>query len=102
MGVHSCWGRDQGTQTREQAYRLLATGGSGGFSGDGQALNTGLVFPSTVRLDEGGPSGDAQLLLWVLGGYGEGLPEERARVMHLIFSCNGARKLPFALLMPSP
>lgn len=100
-GVHSCWGRDQGTQTREQAHQLLATRGSGGFNGDGQVLNTGLVFPLTGRVDEGGPSDYAQPLLWVLGGHGEGLPEERARVKHLVSSCNGVRKLPFALLMPS-
>lgn len=101
-GVHSCWGRDQGTRTREQAHQLLATRGSGGFNGDEQALNMGLVLPPTVRMDEGRPSGCAQLLLWVLWGHGEGLQEEKARVKHLIFSCNGARKLPFALLMPSP
>lgn len=36
------------------------------------------------------------------GGHGEGLPEERTGVKRLIFPCNGARELPFALLMPSP
>lgn len=68
----------------------------------GKRSTQGWFPPPTVCMDEGGPSGCAQLFLWVLGGHGERLPEKRARVKHLVFSCNGAMELPFALLMPSP
>lgn len=68
----------------------------------GKRSARGWFSPPTVRVDEWGPSGCAQLLLRVLWGHGEGVQEDRAGVKHLVFSCNGERKLPFALLMPSP
>lgn len=93
-----------GQGTRGQGHRLLATGGCGGFKGRGRWASTrrGAGFSphcvcgwwGTPRLCPASPMGDGRNM--GKGCRRRGLGESTSS------SCSRARKLPFALLMPSP